>query len=275
MWHEAVAARFPRVRLEILTTDVDPAMLRRAREATYERSSLRDLPMPWRERGFLRRGGRYVLRVPAPRDRPSPRASWAGPGRSIRPRAVPQPGFTSFGCERHHYVVGRAGHAGRPPRRSLGTTRRPRRGAPRGTAPGGRRAGRPCRGEGRPGTGPRRAAAPSGHARGARRSRGARDTASRSSVTRQPRLPSSNSSATSSSRRTRPSPQRLASSRGESRAPPWRRAPLQSPTAPRPSPCRPHGRQRGKRVQSRRGVARDRPATRTLRSGRRDHTHTC
>jgi hypothetical protein len=34
MWHEAVAARFPRVRLEILTTDVDPAMLRRAREAT-------------------------------------------------------------------------------------------------------------------------------------------------------------------------------------------------------------------------------------------------
>jgi chemotaxis protein methyltransferase CheR len=199
----------PGVRLEILTTDVNPAMLRRAREATYERSSLRELPMPWRERGFLRRGGRYVLRVPAPRDRPSPRASWAGPGRSIRPRAVPQPGFTSFECERQHYVVGRAG-----PRRQASspkcgnyeatTARRPTR-----HSPGRWRAGRPCRGEGRPGTGPRRAAAPSGHARGARRSRGARDTASRSSVTRQPRLPSSNSSATSSSRRTRPSPQRL------------------------------------------------------------------
>ena len=56
MWHEAVAARFPGVRLEILATDLDPAMLRRAREATYEPSSLRELPMPWRERGFVRRG---------------------------------------------------------------------------------------------------------------------------------------------------------------------------------------------------------------------------
>jgi chemotaxis protein methyltransferase CheR len=62
LWEEALAARFPALRLGILATDVDPAMLRRAREATYEQSSLRELPAPWRERGFVRRGGRYALR---------------------------------------------------------------------------------------------------------------------------------------------------------------------------------------------------------------------
>jgi chemotaxis protein methyltransferase CheR len=59
IWHEL---RFPAVRLEVLATDVDPTMLRRARQATYEASGLRELPARWRETGFDRQGGRYVLR---------------------------------------------------------------------------------------------------------------------------------------------------------------------------------------------------------------------
>jgi chemotaxis protein methyltransferase CheR len=46
----------------VLTTDVDPAMLRRARAATYGASSLKELPDAWRERGFERRGELYTLR---------------------------------------------------------------------------------------------------------------------------------------------------------------------------------------------------------------------
>ena len=62
MWNAEIAARFAPLRLEVLATDVDPAILRRACEATYQPSSLRELPAPWRERGFLCSGGRYALR---------------------------------------------------------------------------------------------------------------------------------------------------------------------------------------------------------------------
>lgn len=62
MWSGALDARFPRLRLEVLATDIDAMMLQRTCEATYEASSLRELPAAWRERGFLLRGGRYVLR---------------------------------------------------------------------------------------------------------------------------------------------------------------------------------------------------------------------
>jgi len=58
-----LAAPFPGLHLEVLATDVDPAMLRRAHEATYDASSFRELPAGWRERGFTRRGERYVLRA--------------------------------------------------------------------------------------------------------------------------------------------------------------------------------------------------------------------
>jgi len=63
MWHETVAARFPTLRLEALATDADPTMVRRARQASYDASSLRELPARWRDDGFARRGGRYCLRA--------------------------------------------------------------------------------------------------------------------------------------------------------------------------------------------------------------------
>jgi chemotaxis protein methyltransferase CheR len=62
IWRETLAPRFPALRLEVLATDLDAAMLRRAREATYDASSLRDLPAHLRDRGFTSRGGRYSLR---------------------------------------------------------------------------------------------------------------------------------------------------------------------------------------------------------------------
>jgi chemotaxis protein methyltransferase CheR len=67
IWRGTLAARFPALRLELLASDVDPVMLRRAREAAYDASSLRDLPVRWRDSAFDRRGGLCVLR-PAYRD---------------------------------------------------------------------------------------------------------------------------------------------------------------------------------------------------------------
>jgi chemotaxis protein methyltransferase CheR len=55
-------ALMPGAGLEILATDVDEAMLDRARAAAYPASSLRELPDAWRERGFTRGRGLYALR---------------------------------------------------------------------------------------------------------------------------------------------------------------------------------------------------------------------
>lgn len=62
IWHEVAAARFPDLRLDVLATDIHPAMLRRARQASYHRASLKELPEAWRETGFERRGELYAVR---------------------------------------------------------------------------------------------------------------------------------------------------------------------------------------------------------------------
>lgn len=62
MCNEAIAPRFPTVRMEILATDVEPVVLERAGRAAYSGSSLKHLPQRWRERGFMRRRERYLLR---------------------------------------------------------------------------------------------------------------------------------------------------------------------------------------------------------------------
>jgi chemotaxis protein methyltransferase CheR len=56
------AERATGVQLEILATDVDANVLRRAEEAAYGWGSLKELPEAWRARGFVRRDGLYVLR---------------------------------------------------------------------------------------------------------------------------------------------------------------------------------------------------------------------
>jgi chemotaxis protein methyltransferase CheR len=62
VWQEVLAAKFPGLDLDVLATDIDPAMLRRARHASYGASSLKELPDALRERGFDRDGERYVVR---------------------------------------------------------------------------------------------------------------------------------------------------------------------------------------------------------------------
>jgi chemotaxis protein methyltransferase CheR len=61
-WRLALAPRFPALGLGVLGTDVDPALLERARAACYRASSLEDLPAGWREQAFEQRGRLYWLR---------------------------------------------------------------------------------------------------------------------------------------------------------------------------------------------------------------------
>jgi chemotaxis protein methyltransferase CheR len=61
-WRLALAPRFPAVDLGVLGTDVDAALLERARAACYRASSLEDLPPAWREQAFERRGKLHWLR---------------------------------------------------------------------------------------------------------------------------------------------------------------------------------------------------------------------
>jgi chemotaxis protein methyltransferase CheR len=61
-WNLELQPRFPAARLEVLATDVDVAMLERARRGCYAASSLKDLPEPWRRAGFIERGGSHCLR---------------------------------------------------------------------------------------------------------------------------------------------------------------------------------------------------------------------
>jgi chemotaxis protein methyltransferase CheR len=56
------AERLAAVQLDILATDIDANVLRRAEDAAYGWGSVKELPEAWRARGFVRRDGLYVLR---------------------------------------------------------------------------------------------------------------------------------------------------------------------------------------------------------------------
>jgi chemotaxis protein methyltransferase CheR len=55
-------SRFPRVQIQVIGTDIDDQMLQRARRAEYSASSLKDVPMGWRETAFTQSGALYILR---------------------------------------------------------------------------------------------------------------------------------------------------------------------------------------------------------------------
>jgi chemotaxis protein methyltransferase CheR len=61
-WEYELAPSCPGVDLLVRATDVDETMVRRARQAAYDESSLRELPEEWRRGAFVRRGGRFYLR---------------------------------------------------------------------------------------------------------------------------------------------------------------------------------------------------------------------
>jgi chemotaxis protein methyltransferase CheR len=61
-WHAALAERFAALGIHVLGTDIDSALLERARAACYRASSLKELPAEWRESAFEARSGLYCLR---------------------------------------------------------------------------------------------------------------------------------------------------------------------------------------------------------------------
>jgi chemotaxis protein methyltransferase CheR len=61
-WEHAIRPSLPDVSLHVLASDADGTMVERAKAASYEESSLRELPASWLRTGFTRRGGRYHLR---------------------------------------------------------------------------------------------------------------------------------------------------------------------------------------------------------------------
>jgi chemotaxis protein methyltransferase CheR len=67
-WRFGVASRAAPVGLWVLATDVDLAVLARARRGCYQESSLREVPAAWRGRAFERRGELWCLRSELARD---------------------------------------------------------------------------------------------------------------------------------------------------------------------------------------------------------------
>ncbi len=62
VWDLEVAISYPGVPLEIIATDADETMLRRAYDASFSRTSLRELPCSIAEKAFDRTGLRYYLK---------------------------------------------------------------------------------------------------------------------------------------------------------------------------------------------------------------------
>lgn len=62
LWLLLLQARYPTISLEVLATDAEPQLLRRADAACYPHSSVKNLPMSWREQGFAKEKDRYCLR---------------------------------------------------------------------------------------------------------------------------------------------------------------------------------------------------------------------
>jgi len=62
VWERALAGRLPGLALHVLGTDMDAAMVERARRACYPAGSVRELPAAWRDAAFARENGRYRLR---------------------------------------------------------------------------------------------------------------------------------------------------------------------------------------------------------------------
>lgn len=61
LWAFCLKARFPQMELLILATDTKYALLRRAQRACYPFSSVRNLPVQWREQAFSKTDDDYCL----------------------------------------------------------------------------------------------------------------------------------------------------------------------------------------------------------------------
>jgi len=64
LWRLRLAERRPDLSLRVLATDIDAALLKRAATACYRASTLKELPLAWRDQAFDTREGQYCLRAP-------------------------------------------------------------------------------------------------------------------------------------------------------------------------------------------------------------------
>jgi chemotaxis protein methyltransferase CheR len=62
LWAIELQSHFPEISIDIVATDADPNMMRRARDACYESGSMKELPASWRDRVFARDDDAYCLK---------------------------------------------------------------------------------------------------------------------------------------------------------------------------------------------------------------------
>ena len=68
IWILRLQSRFPDINIEVVATDADPNMIRRAQEARYPYSSIKNLPKEWREKVFIIEKEQYCLKHEYRRD---------------------------------------------------------------------------------------------------------------------------------------------------------------------------------------------------------------
>jgi chemotaxis protein methyltransferase CheR len=61
LWNLLLQNRYPDLTLDILGTDIDAALLERARQARYPASALKDLPREWRDGEFAHKENQFQL----------------------------------------------------------------------------------------------------------------------------------------------------------------------------------------------------------------------
>ncbi len=62
LWAIELQSQFPALGIEIIATDADPTMMRRARAACYQFGSLKNMPASWRDRAFELERDTYRLK---------------------------------------------------------------------------------------------------------------------------------------------------------------------------------------------------------------------
>ncbi len=52
IWKQSLASRYPMLQFRVVATDIDPQAIQRAQRACYHASSVKQLPVKWRDRAF-------------------------------------------------------------------------------------------------------------------------------------------------------------------------------------------------------------------------------
>jgi chemotaxis protein methyltransferase CheR len=112
IWGLELAQRFPTIEIRILATDVDEAMLARARHGCYTDGTLKELPERWRTAAFLQRAREYCLRSEFKElERIERHDVRCPPPRQFDLVLCRNLAFTYFDFELQHAVAARLAHA--------------------------------------------------------------------------------------------------------------------------------------------------------------------